>query len=675
MKLVRVVFHNFRCLTGDAELDVNPEVTALVGPNESGKTAILDALRKFDGGKFEKEDICSFSEWGDKGQVPGDAPVMTVVFEPSAEDLEVLGDIDGGLRSVGELAVRVDFGGGLSVDAPGLADLREGQVRSVEGAVAGLASYLRGLDEYLAGLKDREPGTGAGVDAARAAIQEVMSFAERKQAAQIEKGWGALQGSLGGIAVADPEEQERLDQMVGVLALTIKAVVGEIGEPGPDEMVWEVLPSFLFVDAELANLVPGSADLRKVAAASESEQRFDVVRRLLALGGVELKDYLSLEPERRARVLARASERISRSLQSVWSQEKVEIDLRGEGDVLQIYVATPGGDFGFPSRRSRGFQWFLAFYLTYAFAASEGLEDTVLLLDEPGIHLHPVGQKDLLASLREIGRSSQVIYTTQLPDMIDLENPERVRVVTKEPGPGSGIVNEAWRPGQEGIAFEVVMKALWGAVFAPSLTLGRTNLILEGPSDHAYMLAVGRILAKEDGKYSSLVNGEVTLMPSKGVSHFRTMIRFCSRKGLRTVAVFDSDEAGRRTKKQLIHEGVLTEEQAVEVNDIFDDKKTDRDVEALLELPLLKQAVVAAYGDQLAADFNFLEKDLPKKGGLGTRIRDFMGKTVGLSEFNKYEVALKVKEMLEADPSRLPERARDKFRQLFDVILGRFGGA
>ena len=68
MKLVRVVFHNFRCLTDEAVLDVGAEVTALVGPNESGKTAILEALRKFDAGECDQEDVCSFSTGGGAGR-------------------------------------------------------------------------------------------------------------------------------------------------------------------------------------------------------------------------------------------------------------------------------------------------------------------------------------------------------------------------------------------------------------------------------------------------------------------------------------------------------------------------------------------------------------------------------------------------------------------------------
>lgn len=672
MKLVRVVFHNFRCLTGDAVLRVDPEVTALVGPNESGKTAILKALHKLDVGEFEQEDICSFTKWGKKGQVPADAPMMTVVFKPSAEEREILAEIDAELKSADELPVRLDFGGGASIDAAVVVELSERRRARVDETLAEFRSSLEDLGQYLEELKARQGEAAPQVDATMGPIQQMISLLEQQEPSNIEGGWSALQASLESIPVSEAEDQERRDRAVGELASMTERVGAQIREAEPEDALYGLLPRFLFVDAELANLVPDEANLRELAERNDSEQRFDVVRRLLALGDVDVKDYFSLVPERRARVLNRASETITKTLQRVWSQERVRIHLDAEGDLLRIYVETPGGDYGFPSRRSRGFQWFLAFYVTYAFAASEGLENSVLLLDEPGIHLHPMGQKDLLVELREIGRSSQVIYTTHLPDMIDLENPERVRVVTKEPGPGSGIINEAWLPREEGIAFEVVMKALWGAVFAPSLTLGRTNLILEGPSDHAYILAVGRILAKEDAKYSSFVNGEVTLMPTKGVSHFGVMIRFCSRKGLQNVALFDSDQTGRRIKKQLIDEGVLTEQEAVEINDVFDDKTTDRDVEALVRLPLLKDAVLSAYGQELPADFSFQEKDLAKKGPLGTRVRDFMRDTVGLAEFDKLEVALKVKEILEAEPSRLPARARESFKQLFDVILGRF---
>ncbi len=91
-------------------------------------------------------------------------------------------------------------------------------------------------------------------------------------------------------------------------------------------------------------------------------------------------------------------------------------------------------------------------------AAGKELEPGVLLLDEAGIHMHPFAQRNLVEVLREIATHTQVIHTTHLPDMLDLENPERWRVVESEEksGIGTQIINEAYQPREENIGFEVV---------------------------------------------------------------------------------------------------------------------------------------------------------------------------------------------------------------------------
>lgn len=44
--LKQVNIHKFKCIESDQKFDVDPEVTVLVGMNESGKTSILQALAK-----------------------------------------------------------------------------------------------------------------------------------------------------------------------------------------------------------------------------------------------------------------------------------------------------------------------------------------------------------------------------------------------------------------------------------------------------------------------------------------------------------------------------------------------------------------------------------------------------------------------------------------------------
>ena len=82
----------------------------------------------------------------------------------------------------------------------------------------------------------------------------------------------------------------------------------------------------------------------------------------------------------------------------------------------------------------------------------------LFLLDEPGLHLHPSGQKDLTHLLENLSHKNQLIYTTHSPFMIDRNHPQRVRVVVKSEK-GTQVDNEAyrenWRPLRQSIGLTV----------------------------------------------------------------------------------------------------------------------------------------------------------------------------------------------------------------------------
>lgn len=45
--------------------------------------------------------------------------------------------------------------------------------------------------------------------------------------------------------------------------------------------------------------------------------------------------------------------------------------------------------------RSTGLQWFLSFYLVFLVESQDTHSGCILLLDEPGLSLHPLAQRDL----------------------------------------------------------------------------------------------------------------------------------------------------------------------------------------------------------------------------------------------------------------------------------------
>src|SRR5207247_7608437 len=68
-------------------------------------------------------------------------------------------------------------------------------------------------------------------------------------------------------------------------------------------------------------------------------------------------------------------------------------------------------------------------------------EGCALLLDEPGLHLHPGAQGDLLQRLDAYAAKNTTIYSTHLPFLVDLRDPAR-RTVMHE-GDAGAVVSAA----------------------------------------------------------------------------------------------------------------------------------------------------------------------------------------------------------------------------------------
>lgn len=183
-------------------------------------------------------------------------------------------------------------------------------------------------------------------------------------------------------------------------------------------------------------------------------------RNLLKIGGVEHYKSIFEDNARGRRTLEEAGRIITEQLRRVWSQEpSIEVKLNVNGRSLYIDFSDSTTVFDTPESRSLGFRWYLSFYVNFlaqTFAAQAN--EYLFLFDEPGIHLHPAGQKDLAKVLEDLALKNQVIFTTHSPFMINRKFPERVVLVVKDKN-GTRIDNQSyrdhWRPLRDEIGLKV----------------------------------------------------------------------------------------------------------------------------------------------------------------------------------------------------------------------------
>ena len=136
--------------------------------------------------------------------------------------------------------------------------------------------------------------------------------------------------------------------------------------------------------------------------------------------------------------------------------------------------------------RSKGFQWFFSVDLMLMHDTKGTLKDCVILIDEPGLHLHPAALVDLLDRLTEYAQENTLIYTTHLPFMIDLKHPERIRLVSETPQ--GTVVRESLTDAQA--EAKLVLQAALAIGGRTSYSVAEQNLVVEGLDDYWILTAL-----------------------------------------------------------------------------------------------------------------------------------------------------------------------------------------
>lgn len=121
---------------------------------------------------------------------------------------------------------------------------------------------------------------------------------------------------------------------------------------------------------------------------------------------------------------------MSSQFRSWWKQGEYRFRFEADGDHFRIWVS----DDKRPEEielegRSTGLQWFLSFYLVFLVESADAHEGAILLLDEPGISLHPLAQRDLSAFFDSLAETNQLIYTSHSPFLVDADRLDRARKV------------------------------------------------------------------------------------------------------------------------------------------------------------------------------------------------------------------------------------------------------
>jgi predicted ATP-dependent endonuclease of OLD family len=229
-----------------------------------------------------------------------------------------------------------------------------------------------------------------------------------------------------------------------------------------------------------------------------------------------------------------------------YRQEKIEIQVEFENNVLEIYILTDDKAMNL-SERSNGLRWYLSLFVD---VLSHDYKDSsvIYLLDEPGVYLHVNAQKELLNLFDNLAnRGNQVIYTTHSPYMIDNQDILNVRAIEKDDSGITKIFKSAY---DQKLSLKSKMETLSPLVEALGADLkynigpsSERNIITEGISDYMYIKAMLNYLKFE--KHPNVI-------PSAGVHNIHNLVSIAIGWGLEFNILLDYDAAGVKEYKTLV---------------------------------------------------------------------------------------------------------------------------
>lgn len=241
-----------------------------------------------------------------------------------------------------------------------------------------------------------------------------------------------------------------------------------------------------------------------------------------------------------------ASAYLTKQFGDLWRQKDVKFDIEIDGPTLNILAEDEG--IGMPvrlKRRSTGFRWYVSFAWKFTHATNGEFKDCVLLLEEPGVHLHSTGQRDLLKVFERLAEHNTILYTTHLASMVDQAHPERVRIIESRDNHVAvtqGIVSTQRAP------MAVIEQSL-GLTGDHSGILGsRQVLIVEGGGDAVVLHKLSGLL-KAAGKEG--LSDRIHLWPADGASKTPMYAGFAIGQGWDAGVLLDNDEAGEKAKTKI----------------------------------------------------------------------------------------------------------------------------
>ena len=571
MKLIKARVQNYRSVEDSEEFEIG-DLTCLVGKNEAGKTALLNAMRGLHPSQpFEFDETIDyprrFSTRFDERHPDGHAEVIRAWWR---------------IEDADRLAVEKRFGPGVINGDTFQAHFGfryEGDKRIWDISI----NDTKCLEHLVS--------------------KHALDATERNVLHAVTDGQSADK-ALSALAARTPKQEALLQD--------IKKCRQSKFSSGVIDILSAVMPKFFFTSH--FERMSGEISIEKLQqdrAAKCVSTGDKIFLDFLEYSGTTLEELL--EATKREALKAKceaAGNDITEEIFQFWSQNnalEVVIDFENgksgdkppfnTGTVAQIRIRNTNHKATLPlSERSAGFVWFFSFLAQFK-QLKKTNGDAIILLDEPGLTLHGKAQGDLLRYMVErLLPEHQVIYSTHSPFMVPMKRLADVRIVedviVEEKGKRPVVKGTKVRSDVLEVSDDTLfpLQGALGYEVTQSLFIGANTWLVEGPSDILYLQVLSNALTKRKREGLS---DKWTLCPSGGIDKIAPFVRLFGGNHI-NVSVLSDVANGDKTKiENLKKASILKAGHFYTVADFVGQQEAD--VEGLFDAGLFVEILNGAY--------------------------------------------------------------------------------
>jgi len=654
MKMVSFRIQNYRSINDSGWVDID-DIAVIVGKNESGKTSLLKALWKFN--PFKPEAYSLDREWprGKRKDRSLDKPVATVKFEFSAEEKKQIEALHSSAKGVDGAEITKTYEGKYAYSFWPKEPSRESElVKQIEKTF-----NLIKIDSASQEYKDK-------FNTEKAATSKQISDKNF-----IAKETTAILSSFAAKLDNFVNQNEPKDKDVSVqVKQEIKVLTDELNKPTPiqrlSDTVHKWLPTFIYMDDY--KIFRGTAQLDQIKQRKDNGSLTDedkTVICIMEMAGLDLeKEFIKGgQKDREQRILDMndASQTLTNEIASRWSQKKYEVMFQADGQHFLTFVKDADSRILIPlEERSKGFQWFFSFDMEFMYETDGKFENTIILLDEPGLHLHAAAQRDLLERMKAYAKNNQLIYSTHLPFMIDFKRLDNIWVAEEKDNLGA-IVHKDWATADKDARF--TLQAALGLSWSQSLFVGQYNLIVEGVTDFWYLKTISTMLEAE-GQVG--IDEDLVITPAGGASKVAYIGTILHGQSLNVAVLLDSDKEGQIASEQLVNQWILNKNHVLMLGQILN-ADYQLAIEDLFSEEYYLGFVNQAYAKELGKTKIKLTGNAQKLS-IVERV-EIVLKEKGVERFNKGRVAKRIMQDLATKKlSDIPSGTTDNFKAVIVAV-------